>query len=329
MSKADRDNRSNQLNPNNDRYYSSRGISRSGDDDDVGSAAFSYRHSETYAPTTTPTVEHRFRLAAVAVDGDIFRAELSVLCTPFFAYDRAAEVAEDELLRRVGYLLKGSIAYYEVRDDKGALRRASRAPHWKLHLFPSEVTERLVRRMQTTMSYRAQAEQAAGAYARLVEQCRKFCEALPDRPPAGFKVDEWQLLRDDLSRRFARAPGEITHLDVQAASSALASAGCAADRLPRAEEMKSLARRYFVLWRASLHRSPAPDPNLLDATGRPADVYRDYFEESRAKGQLEQLIQWFDKGAPALQRHLADAATGAPFPHDRWHPIDARSSSFR
>lgn len=34
--KSDRDNRSNQLNPNNDAYYSSRGSERSGEDDDMG-----------------------------------------------------------------------------------------------------------------------------------------------------------------------------------------------------------------------------------------------------------------------------------------------------
>lgn len=34
--KSDRDNRSNQLNPNNDAYYSSRGNERLGEDDDIG-----------------------------------------------------------------------------------------------------------------------------------------------------------------------------------------------------------------------------------------------------------------------------------------------------
>jgi hypothetical protein len=329
-SKADRDNHSNQLNPNNDAYYSSRGISRSGgdDDDDGGaSAGWSYRQATTYAPTTSQTLEYRFRLTAVAVDGRVLRAELAILCSPFFEYDRAAERAEGELLGKGDRLLKGPLAYYEVRDDKGALLRASRAPHWRIHRHKGDVTESLVRRMQTTVGYRAQAKQAASQYAHLVEQCRAFCEALPALPPAGSRKDDWQQLRDDLANRFRRPEG-VTYLDVQAASAALASAGYAADGLPHPEQLKSLARRHSVLWRASLHRAPPPDPNVLDCTGRAPDVYRDYFEESRAKYQLEQLIQWFDKGAPAVQRHLADVESGADVAYDRWLPLDTTSSSF-
>lgn len=52
MSKADRDNRSNQLNQNNDAFYQSRGYDgRPDNDDDDGD--FCGRRSSTYgAPTT-------------------------------------------------------------------------------------------------------------------------------------------------------------------------------------------------------------------------------------------------------------------------------------
>jgi hypothetical protein len=45
-SKSDRDNRSNQLNPNNDAYHSSREHKRSGEDDDVGGGRWERRFAD-------------------------------------------------------------------------------------------------------------------------------------------------------------------------------------------------------------------------------------------------------------------------------------------
>jgi hypothetical protein len=60
MSKADRDNRSNQLNPNNDTFYQSRGYDgRPDDDDDDNDDCGGYRGS-TYCPPPPPSPEKHF-----------------------------------------------------------------------------------------------------------------------------------------------------------------------------------------------------------------------------------------------------------------------------
>jgi hypothetical protein len=73
-SKSDYDNRSNQLNPNNDAYYSSRGVSRSGgyDDDDEGtddSSSSPYRFVERpRTPQWSAPRTETFAFAAVSMD---------------------------------------------------------------------------------------------------------------------------------------------------------------------------------------------------------------------------------------------------------------------
>lgn len=69
--KSDRDNRSNQLNPNNDAYYSSRGITGSnGDDnDDYGLASnYTLNYGMCSRPDASPPRAETFAFGAVSLD---------------------------------------------------------------------------------------------------------------------------------------------------------------------------------------------------------------------------------------------------------------------
>lgn len=73
-SKSDQDNRANQLNPNNDAYYSSRGIERTGDDEDGDSdgGVFlrSYGHPIcSLGPTKNPSETYTFGYGFVEESG--------------------------------------------------------------------------------------------------------------------------------------------------------------------------------------------------------------------------------------------------------------------
>jgi hypothetical protein len=99
MSKADSDNRSNQLNPNNDAYYQSRGFDGrpSDDDDDDGDDDCGYRgHSYTYSPPPPPrdkyfleTHSARVRQDAADLRREHFCLDLCdflMLNHPYFVY---------------------------------------------------------------------------------------------------------------------------------------------------------------------------------------------------------------------------------------------------
>lgn len=80
-SKSDRDNRSNQLNPNNDAYHSSRGSSRGDDDDDFVMARrsnFGTYYAEAFRnPNVSPQRTEKFGFGAVSLQGtSVFRTAI-------------------------------------------------------------------------------------------------------------------------------------------------------------------------------------------------------------------------------------------------------------
>ncbi|CAD6525956.1 hypothetical protein [Paraburkholderia metrosideri] len=70
-SKSDRDNRANQLNPNNDAYYSSRGLAgfRVYDDDDYAGSGPTLTYGIPSRPDASPPRAETFAFGAVSLDG--------------------------------------------------------------------------------------------------------------------------------------------------------------------------------------------------------------------------------------------------------------------
>lgn len=113
-SKSDRDNRSNQLNPNNDAYNSSRGTSRSGsDDDDNGTAP---THFHTVDPDMfmqlngcMPRVE-TYAFGAVSLNGRaVYRTATFAVPGSSFSKD-AARVQFEEYLNNFDPLARATLA---------------------------------------------------------------------------------------------------------------------------------------------------------------------------------------------------------------------------
>lgn len=71
VSKDDLDNHADQLNPNNDAYYSSRYGSGTGDDDDVYAGASVRTHYSPPAPRPVYTASEDVQFTAVALNGQI------------------------------------------------------------------------------------------------------------------------------------------------------------------------------------------------------------------------------------------------------------------
>jgi hypothetical protein len=309
VSKADDDNRSNQLNPNNPAYYSSRGTSQSGEDDDESQGAWtglpSYGTGVSYRAQPR---EQEFRLTEITLGGESRHFRVAVRGN--LTREKAAELASQVVHKRHAFSARHQgFAYIEVRAENNELICASPMPVLRLHRHRGKVTHAAVRRLLRTQSYRAQADEALKSYERLVLQAHTFCHQLPVVPPPVTKASTWRNLREDLSRRFSNSPS-VTPLDFSVARQALQGCGMPCEGLPSEVDAALFKRVGEILTRASIHRSPPPDPNVTDCTGRPADRYRDYFLESPLKAQLEFAAAWFDVCQPAVAAHLTNVEEG-------------------
>lgn len=131
MTKSDDDNRSNQLNPNNDAYYSSRGTSKSGGDDDddhvfipapVRPAELAEIFRERFhAPRTSDSdlwrYEKRFFFDLVDLDGNAYHFQL--VGRAFDSMLNAEDVAEKWMLGLRGAFNRGEpLAMYRAIDPE-------------------------------------------------------------------------------------------------------------------------------------------------------------------------------------------------------------------
>src|SRR4051812_31904305 len=116
-SKSDRDNRSNQLNPNNSAYDNSRGHGQSDDDDDgmvvrrlTGAEALeralARMSQEIREKERNRPVETLFRAAFVALIGPVKVIEFSVASTSFFGGKAGNEDLAEILVEEIGRQLR-------------------------------------------------------------------------------------------------------------------------------------------------------------------------------------------------------------------------------
>ena len=132
-SKDNADNHSNQLNPNNDAYYSSRGIDRDYDDDDgdnfSSNRSFALEIAERSAAIERKRDElicERFTLDFLSLDGGMVNSELTAAC-PRENYRRNGIRDCIDIIERVMPMLKREfvkvagfpIASLRVRNERG------------------------------------------------------------------------------------------------------------------------------------------------------------------------------------------------------------------
>ncbi len=138
-SKDDRDNRANQLNPNNDAYYNSRGIDRESDDDDydydccagigIGKALhemFAREDRERRQWEDNQPVYERFKLDFLSLDGQKSHLEIMAkLPRKGFSSGRVSDCTDlirivfFDLLSAFSRATEAPVAYYQVRDGQG------------------------------------------------------------------------------------------------------------------------------------------------------------------------------------------------------------------
>ncbi len=327
MSKADRDNRSNQLNPNNDAYYSSRGIDRSACDDDDDSVI---EHGSSFTSGSGPSFwtqprlhEYGYEITAITLQG--VRRHFLVTVVTSRGESHALTLSQRAFhARRTIEFSRFRPVFVEIRTTSGDVVFSSPAPVWQLHRYPGPVTPSLVRRMRRTKSYRLQATQAELEYEKLKQRAGQFCaNVLKDRL-AGLRIADWRRLKADILARFGDS-ARPTALDFEATLIKLRELRLDTDGFPSQEEVDRLVRLHEILWRASSHRSPPLDPNVLDLSGRERERFRDYFEESRAAQQLQDIEAWYDSCEPAIQSYRDLRSAGEQFDYERLPKVDDSS----
>jgi hypothetical protein len=131
--KSDRDNRSNQLNPNNNAYHSSRGHGRDDDDEaqsgrqylgtvDAGERAAEILAREMWERERNRPVETTFRAAFVALTGIVKVIQFSSVTSPGLggrsANEDFAEILVSEIGRQLGLKWQSDLGLLGLWDDE-------------------------------------------------------------------------------------------------------------------------------------------------------------------------------------------------------------------
>lgn len=194
MSKSDDDNRSNQLNPNNDAYYSSRGTSKSGGDDDYDDHVFippPVRPAElaeifrgmSHTPRTGDSelwrYEKRFYFDLVEMNGNSHHFQF--VGRAFDSILNAEDVAEKWLLGLRGAFSRDEpLAMYRAIDPESGLECS-----WMSSRY---------RPGQNTLFYRGDMSERISLRVRLDAKWEQYGKAASDRVFAGWR----EFVRVDL-----------------------------------------------------------------------------------------------------------------------------------
>lgn len=213
-SKSDRDNHANQLNPNNDAYWSSRGHGRGDDDDDYAPSVGSTWGSSTTSPfpPRPDAATSQFTMAVVLMDGGVESYSLTVEAS-------SAEDPNVVAARAFSYMRNKAPQYFQYKLGVMELRNGQRelvseVPR-RLELYgysEKGITHALLRRHLRTMDYRSQALAAQEAAAnaqdpaereRLTRRHKVLMRASNHRAPA---VSQWEPRPDAYTEYFGRSP---------------------------------------------------------------------------------------------------------------------------
>lgn len=300
MSKADHDNRSNQMNPNNDAYYSARGMDRHGDDDDSEwvSRAYGYHRPVSYAPTFSL---HEFHAVRVTMEGQVQRGKIALRGRESLHQDEAAE----ELFHRhrIGH------AYFELRDPDGKLLHSYRYPLEEVPVRSDLKPLQVLSRLEQALLYREQANDAMEAYREGIVAAVEQMRNLPSTPPLGGHPCEWESALDYFGERFKSVQGLMPG-DLRAAQLYLREFSLELN--PPYAQLAALHRRAIVLLGAWAHRTRRIDQRGDAYQGNDHQEWlrnrnlRNYLEQKRSAVMTTRAVDDFLEASPAADAHWDD-----------------------
>jgi hypothetical protein len=212
-SKSDRDNHANQLNPNNDAYWSSRGHGGGDDDDDYApSRGSSWTSSTPFFPPRPAPATTQFTMSVILMDGRVDSYSLTVEASSAEDPKVVAAKAGSYMRNKAPRPFQHQLGVVELRNAQGEL--VSEVPR-RLELYgysSNSITQALLRRHLRTMDYRSQALAAQEAAAKAEEPAEReqlsrrhevLMRASNHRAPT---VSQWEPNPDAYTEYFRRSP---------------------------------------------------------------------------------------------------------------------------
>jgi len=320
--KDDLDNHANQLNPNNDAYYSSRSDSGRGDDDDDYADVAVRRHYSPPPPRPVYTVDDEAQFTVVALNGQTCLGRVRISDTSGWNKN-LQDNAEDKALALHKQVCEGvrrvtgfPIAYAQLTFGRKTVEELK---HWEPTVPKgwSKHWERIDRkqwkRLERTLSYRRQAIEARP----LIDQAAaRISNELSGQGGEGADARA-RALRNAAQafQNFAKAP--IFEVNARWNSAlqkarAMDVTAVVLEVTSGIEGLDHALRTVDVLVRASNARAPASlrHPASYGMYLPPSDAYGDYF--GACVKRMDELEVWFSKGERRFKALLAVLASGKP-----------------
>ena len=320
--KDDLDNHSNQLNPNNDAYYSSRSGSGGDDDDDFGAVVRAYYRPQ--APPQEYWLQREFEFTVVTLNGRACLAKLLISDTSRWNKDLSTKLESraldlhKQLCEGVSRLTDAPIAYAHLTCGRHTVEeRAPWEPFmpagWYKHW--SKVSREQWQRMARTRAYRQQAIDARHVVDQVAAQVERELSRL-----AGLAIAARARALADMAavfKRFSKTP----IFKVKAFWTAAVKRAGAIDAeeviqaaIAARPEFDHALRTVDVLVRASNARAPESmrHPASVGYGVPESDAYDDYFGGTACSNRLSELDIWFTKGERRLRALQSALATGKP-----------------
>jgi hypothetical protein len=307
-SKSDHDNHSNQLNPNNDAYHSSRGVGRHGDDDDdEGDTVVRSRNlvGQNWL-RFDKLIRARVEWTVVGLDGRVIAVGADLQAQESALAQHRISDCEDVAINSL-CTLEGlaahrwgcEIAYSEATLNGDLLpigREYLASVSSGFGQAATRVTPATWPRMARTISYRQQARDAQKALvAAFAGPLQRLNARLDDRPTAKERATLWNLAQT--TRELLRAPSRLTRTNVGSLASGMAEQKVFDKAAPGHDELLRLARINEVLVMASNHRAPASSRLTFNER---SDAYTEYFDKCIGAEDLARLAIWFSGGEQAV-----------------------------
>jgi len=319
----DLDNHSNQLNPNNDAYHSSRGGSGSSDDDGDG-----YAVARTYyrppAPMPVYSLKQEFEFTVVTLNGQACLGKVRISDTSRSNKNLHTKVEERALdLRKqlcdgVSRLTGAPIAYAHLSVGRHTVEELapwepSMPAGWSKQW--ARVDRKQWQRMERTRSYRQQAiaaRQVVDQAAALVEKELVRLAGLAASAQARALSNAAMVFRNFSKAPIFRATAFWTKaVDHARAVDASDEVQAVIETIPG---FGHALRNVDVLVRASNARAPASlrHPASFGYWVHESDAYGDYFGGNACSTRLAELNIWFTKGERRLRAVLSALKSGKP-----------------
>ena len=318
----DLDNHSNQLNPNNDAYHSSRSCGGGSDDDDDDYGGVSVRpYYSPPAPMPVYTLEQKVAFTIVTLNGQTCLAKVLMSDTSGWNKNLGTKL-EDKALQLHLHMceeakrLSGSpVVYAHLTLDgrtvgEPLLWEPTLPAGWSKHW--AKVDRKQWNRLKRTRAYRKQAVEAR----QLVDQAAAQVEMELHRLAGLTTVARARALSNAATgfRNFSKAP--IFRLRaLWATGLSHARAMDATDEVQAVIEtipgLNQALRAFDVLVRASNARAPESlrHPAAF-GYGPESDAYGDYFGGSACSARMAELDIWFTKGERRLRALQAALTSG-------------------